>query len=148
MLALREPQLGTLKAYTNWFRLRMPFKYSGFHLLDDEQDLVALMTEIEPDRLSRLITDHFGNSIKEAREIPASWGPLYYFPAKRVACIVSILSILMSVILLVGAMVSLYEVTSERARLGLVAAFTVLFAASIGLLTNAKRTEIFTATAA
>jgi hypothetical protein len=126
----------------------MPFKYSGFHLLDDEQDLVALMTEIEPDRLSRLITDHFGNGIKKARDIPASWGPLYYFPAERVAWVVSILSILMSAILLIGAMISLYEVTSKRARLGLVAAFTVFFAASIGLLTNAKRTEIFTATAA
>ena len=38
--------------------------------------------------------------------------------------------------------------TSPDWRLGLIATFTTLFAASVGLLTNARRAELFAATAA
>lgn len=49
--------------------------------------------------------------------------------------------------LLLGAIVALYYVHSPGWRLGIAATFTCLFAASVGLLTNAKRSEVFTATA-
>lgn len=42
----------------------------------------------------------------------------------------------------------LYKVTSPDWRLGLIATFTTLFAGSVGLLTNARRAELFGATAA
>jgi hypothetical protein len=45
-------------------------------------------------------------------------------------------------------MVGLYWVTSDAVKLGMVAAFTAAFALSVGLMTNAKRAEIFAATAA
>lgn len=50
--------------------------------------------------------------------------------------------------LLIGAVVVLYLVPSSNVRLGLISLFTVLFASSVALLTNARRTEVFGVTAA
>jgi hypothetical protein len=61
---------------------------------------------------------------------------------------VSIISVIIAAILLVGAITSLYYVTQPKARLGMIAGFTVLFAISVGLSTSAKRGEIFASTAA
>lgn len=47
-----------------------------------------------------------------------------------------------------GAILLLRLLERETAQLGLIAMFTVLFAASVGVLTNARRVEIFAATAA
>lgn len=49
---------------------------------------------------------------------------------------------------LFGAIYNLYYVTNERRRLGLIAGYTVAFALCVGLLTNARRSEVFGACAA
>jgi hypothetical protein len=49
---------------------------------------------------------------------------------------------------LIGAIVNLYLVTRPSAKLGLVAMYTVLFASSVAICTNARREEVFAATAA
>lgn len=54
----------------------------------------------------------------------------------------------MSAFLLMGAIVALYLVKNMAKRLGILAIFTSVFAGSIGLLTNARRAEIFGSTAA
>ena len=54
----------------------------------------------------------------------------------------------MAAVLLFGAVLNLYYVTNERKRLGLVAGYTVIFAVCVGLVTTAKRAEIFAACAA
>jgi hypothetical protein len=46
------------------------------------------------------------------------------------------------------AILSLRATSSEKAVLGMLCGWTVLFAACAGLLTNAKRDQIFAATAA
>ena len=51
----------------------------------------------------------------------------------------------MAAVLLFGAVLNLYYVASERKRLGLVAGYTVIFAVCVGLITTAKRAEIFAA---
>ncbi len=51
-------------------------------------------------------------------------------------------------VLLIGAIVALHFTNREGTRLGLIAAFTALFALSVMVLTNATRAEIFAATAA
>jgi hypothetical protein len=61
---------------------------------------------------------------------------------------VAVISIVLAAILLIGAITSLYFVTKPAARLGMIGAFTVLFALSVGVMTNATRAEVFTATAA
>ncbi|KAI1650134.1 uncharacterized protein F4817DRAFT_356862 [Daldinia loculata] len=50
--------------------------------------------------------------------------------------------------LLLGAIVLLSLLTQKNAQLGVIAMFTVLFAASVGVLTNARMAEIFASTAA
>jgi len=61
---------------------------------------------------------------------------------------VSLLSIVILGGLLVGAIVTLYHIRPAAQRLGVAGAFVGLFAASIGLLTSAKRGEVSGATAA
>ena len=58
------------------------------------------------------------------------------------------MSILLAVILLVGAVVALYLVQSNLKRFELIGGFTALFAVAVGVLTNAKRGEIFASTTA
>jgi len=48
----------------------------------------------------------------------------------------------------VGAIAGLYVEQRPKARLGMIAAFTATFALSVILLTNARRAEVFAATAA
>jgi uncharacterized PurR-regulated membrane protein YhhQ (DUF165 family) len=55
---------------------------------------------------------------------------------------------MLSAILLFGSVISLYFVRNPYALLGMLAGWTVLFAACVGFLTNAKRDQIFSATAA
>lgn len=57
-------------------------------------------------------------------------------------------STVVDAVLLLGAIVVLRLVSEENAQLGLIAMFTVLFAGSVGILTNARRAEIFATTAA
>jgi len=61
---------------------------------------------------------------------------------------VAFISTVIAAILLIGAITSLYFVTNPGAKLGMISGFTILFAIGVGLLTNAKRSEIFAATAA
>jgi hypothetical protein len=64
--------------------------------------------------------------------------------------VVAIVNVLVASILIIGAVVGLYKLRnqSDRIRLGSIAAFTALFSISLALLTNARRAEIFAATAA
>ena len=121
---------------------------SGFRLLHDEEDMIALGSQDEPDRMSALMHQFLGYRLRKPRETPKSWGPMYYYPVERVALIVGIISVLISAALLVGAIMTLHFVKPIGARLGLVGVFTTLFAASITLLTHARRVEVYGATAA
>jgi predicted anti-sigma-YlaC factor YlaD len=73
---------------------------------------------------------------------------MYYYPVKRVAFIVGLLGIIVSAALLVGAIMALHFVKPMGIKLGLVGVFTTLFAASLTLLTHARRIEVYGATAA
>lgn len=75
---------------------------------------------------------------------------VFYFPDRRVQLAGAVISILLSAILLIGAIVCLVKVERQNTdlRVGLIVCFTSLFAAVVGLLTNARRAEIFAATAA
>jgi hypothetical protein len=64
------------------------------------------------------------------------------------AYFVAILSTVLAALLLVGAIASLYAVKSTSTKLILIAVYNILFAISVGLLTNARRVELFAATAA
>jgi hypothetical protein len=61
---------------------------------------------------------------------------------------VAIADVIVSIVLLIGAMVSLFIVTSPTARISMVCGFTALFAVCVGILTKARRHEVFAASAA
>lgn len=71
-----------------------------------------------------------------------------YVPEKRIARFVTIISILITVALLFGAILALYYVSKPTTKLIMVGVFMLLFAGSVGLFTTAKRSEVFAATAA
>ncbi|PMD67495.1 uncharacterized protein K444DRAFT_550925 [Hyaloscypha bicolor E] len=149
VLRLEKPEKSPFNAFKTWFRRRPPVLWgSGFRLLHDEEDMIALGSQDEPDRMSALMHRCLGYRLRVERETPRSWGPMYYYPVERVAFIVGLISILVSAALLVGAIMSLHFVKPMGIRLGLVGIFTTLFAASITLLTHARRIEVYGATAA
>ena len=77
-------------------------------------------------------------------------GEIFYYPFHRIQRAGALISIVFSAILLVGAMVCLMLVSdrSIKLRVGMIVLFTSLFALVVGFLTNARRAEIFGATAA
>ena len=58
------------------------------------------------------------------------------------------INILLAAAFLFGAIYTLFYVQRNQVKLGLIAGYTVAFAMAIGLVTNAKRAEIFGACAA
>ncbi len=54
----------------------------------------------------------------------------------------------MAIIFLIGAILGLYWVTSPTAKLGMLSGLTVGFAGSLAMFTNARRQDVFAATAA
>ena len=75
---------------------------------------------------------------------------MFYFPTRRVQRAGAVISIFLSAILLIGAITCLVSIESQHTalRVGMIVLFTCLFAAVVGLLTNARRAEIFGSTAA
>lgn len=114
-------------------------------LLSEKADLIALRRPPEEDLLSRYLQDNWPFPSREASD-PLDRTTIY--KNKHVVRTVAFISLLLAAILLVGAIVSLHSVSSDEAKLGLLTVFTLLFAGSIGLLTNARRAEVFAATAA
>ncbi|PMD20664.1 hypothetical protein NA56DRAFT_646316 [Hyaloscypha hepaticicola] len=149
VLRLEKPEKSPFNAFKAWFRRDPPVLWgSGFRLLHYEEDMIALGTQDEPDRMSALLHQCLGYRLRVERETPRSWGPMYYYPVERVAFIVGLMSIIVSAALLVGAIMALHFVKPMGIRLGLVGVFTTLFAASLTLLTHARRIEVYGATAA
>ncbi|KAI0398012.1 hypothetical protein F5Y17DRAFT_454591 [Xylariaceae sp. FL0594] len=122
---------------------------SSSGLYDDPDDLVALRVAEDPDRLTMFVQDNFGFLFKEEAPNGGSGVPdVGYASGRKIASFITYLSTVLAAILLLGAILALYKIKSDDVKLGLIALFTLLFAASTGLLTNAKRSEVFASTAA
>lgn len=74
---------------------------------------------------------------------------LYFeYSDKRVLRVANILGSVISSALLVCSVIALAFVKNVFVRLGIVAAFTQMFSLALVLITNARKVEIFAATAA
>ncbi|WQF80553.1 hypothetical protein CDEST_05567 [Colletotrichum destructivum] len=143
---LRRPNRRVLDAFLMWFK--QPFPALGGRaktFLDDPDDLVALNAVSETDFMSEYLRRHWPAQKEISRD--ASFG-IGRYDEGSVTLAVAIVSILVAAVLLVGSITSLYFVQSDAAKLGMIAAFTALFATSVGTMTTARRAEIFAATAA
>ncbi|KAF2496386.1 hypothetical protein BU16DRAFT_509404 [Lophium mytilinum] len=162
LLSLAPPSQRVLQALRIKFQNITPDDPEGWptlggassNIYDDGNDLVALRTAPHQDRMTTFVRDRLGifftarcRSDPIIQDRPAD-GLTAYVSETKVTIFVTILSTIMSAILLVGAIVSLYIVTSQKARLGMIGGFTVLFAVTLVLLTNARRAEVFGASAA
>lgn len=114
-------------------------------MLKEADDLVALRKPVDEDMLSKLLQDHWAFQSRRTTD-PLDRTTVY--KGQHITQIVAAISILFAAILLVVAIISLYVVNDPTTKLGLVVAYTFVFALSIALLTNARRVEIYGAAAA
>ncbi|KAK8135396.1 hypothetical protein PG984_003336 [Apiospora sp. TS-2023a] len=111
---------------------------------NDDNDLVALKVMANQDRLSKFVLDYCGWMFEEGQRHDTS----VVISERSVDKATTVLSSILSAVVLFGSIVSLYFVQNPHALLGMVGVWTILFAVCVGLLTNAKRDQIFAATAA
>jgi lysylphosphatidylglycerol synthetase-like protein (DUF2156 family) len=135
-------------------------------LLDEPADLVALSPS-EDDRLNSFLRYTCGYCFRvrakthqisvstliahqDRKRTPLPDLDIFYYSDRAIQLTGHIIAAILSGILLLGAMacLSLVYKRSWHLRLGMVALFTSLFAVVVGLLTSARRTEVFGATAA
>lgn len=161
ILVLNPPSSRTLRDFKRWFKPSLTPALWGRdeHLFDNEQDLVAL-APVDTDRLNLFLKSYLGwffqvrqkRSSKEGQHSkePSSERDLFYFPTRPIQRASALISVFLSAILLIGAIVCLTAVSNQSTsiRIGMIVLFTCLFAAVVGLLTNARRAEIFGSTAA
>ncbi|KAF2113986.1 hypothetical protein BDV96DRAFT_495249 [Lophiotrema nucula] len=116
--------------------------HSAF-MFNEADDLLSLHDNKDIDRLTTFVQEHLVCLFPSRKRN----GKIAYASDRHIAQFVAILSTFNAAALLVGAIISLYSVTSPKKKLGIIAAFTTLFAANVGLLTNARRAELFAASA-
>ncbi|RFU33049.1 hypothetical protein B7463_g3287, partial [Scytalidium lignicola] len=152
VLKMGKPQSKTIEALKLWLdrrsggpdRHRAP-SFSGLSAsqLDDENELIALHPEFEKDWLTRLVELPYLRLICLVGK-----GIHALLSMRKINRAVATLSMLLAAVLLIVSIITLYLVTNNNVRLGLVCGFTILFAGSVRLLTNARRAELFASTAA
>ncbi|CAN9328510.1 unnamed protein product [Alternaria alternata] len=103
--------------------------------LDEASDLVALQKPTNHDYLSRSLRNHWLFTRSQSDD---SIDRATVYKDTHVARVVAAISMVLAAILLVGAISSLYFVINPKAKLGLLALYTILFAMSVGLCTNAR----------
>ncbi|GFG18546.1 hypothetical protein IFM61392_10601, partial [Aspergillus lentulus] len=143
IMRLKQPNKRVLDAYRNWFMKPYPaLGGQAEKALDISDDLVNLSTLPEADILSSTLRRYWPVNEEFSRD------GLHCIGRFSENSISDIISTLLAAILLIGSITSLYFTTTDAVNLGLVAVFALVFALSVGLLTNARRAEIFAATAA
>ncbi len=150
VFTLEKPAREPFKAFKGWFKNQVPLRGSGFHLLDGSNigDMIALGKQSEPDRISALLHRHLGYHFRQERKTPRTWGKMYYYNVDQVSTVVAICSILVAAALLIGAILALHFIKRMGIRVGIVGAFTVIFAILLVLFTSARKVEVYGATAA
>jgi hypothetical protein len=116
-------------------------------------DLLSLRRRAESDTFSKWVSEkllppyhrYLGRFIH--KKTPDQYNEVKYKDS-AVLKTASMLATTLVALLIIAPVAILYKISSMEARLGVMAAFTVLFSLCITGLTNAKRGEIFAATAA
>ncbi|KAL5325457.1 hypothetical protein ACEPPN_006582 [Leptodophora sp. 'Broadleaf-Isolate-01'] len=154
ILKMGKPEAETLRPLKLWLdgksegpngRTAPVFQGLQASRLNDESDLVALHPAFERDWLSRIVDLPYLRYFCLHSDVDES---IAIYSMRKVNRAVAAISMILAALILIVTIVTLYLVTNNHVRLGLICAFTVGFALSIHLLTNARRAELFAATAA
>ncbi|KAM7204001.1 hypothetical protein V8F33_001972 [Rhypophila sp. PSN 637] len=157
LAAIPPPDRKTLKAFREVFFHGRPNDPDSFPTLggssstvyNDPNDLVAVHRLQDLDRLTVFVRDHFGYFFQHKTPTGGTDIPIVgYASGQKLSTFVGCLSAILAALLLFGSILALYKTTSPEAKLGLVVLFTSIFAISLSVLTNAKRSEIYGSTAA
>lgn len=153
MLQFARPSKQVHKAFDGYFNNRhkslaypkLAGTDSELYDLDLKHDLVALVRQNDEDRLTIWLRNRLPKLFMRHHVSNSSVASLSDY---RLGVVVGIINVLVAAGMLFGAIYNLYYVHSDQTKLGLIAGYTVLFALCVGLLTNARRSEIFGACAA
>ncbi|PMD21120.1 hypothetical protein NA56DRAFT_626290 [Hyaloscypha hepaticicola] len=158
---LEQPRQYDLDFLKSWFRR---LGMGSFPLLGidrdawdakTENDLIAIKPRSLPDLFSQWFTESlvpryhhlFGKTFKEPLPDDVGSG-IYHYKESALECILGILVTVVASLLPICSVVALYMIQSNGVRLGMIAIFSACFALALALMTNARRIEVFAATAA
>lgn len=146
ILGLPRPQKRAFRAFQGWFDNERPLAGYGNDLLKQEGDFVALQPSPDHDFLTTSLQYIAGRLFPGVRH--ETTAEVKYYSAEHVSRLATILTVVLASLVINVAIVLLYVVKDEHIRLGMIAIFTSLFAASLAVLTDGRRTDIILATAA
>ncbi|KAH8667616.1 hypothetical protein BGZ60DRAFT_377394 [Tricladium varicosporioides] len=109
-------------------------------------DLMALHRRQSSDPISWEI--YISDLANTTHETPLPTTEITQYSDSAIHRIFSVLGTLLACLLPISSIIVLYFVSSMKARLGFITAFTAVFAMCLASMTGAKRVEIFTATSA
>ncbi|OAL07678.1 hypothetical protein IQ06DRAFT_264843 [Phaeosphaeriaceae sp. SRC1lsM3a] len=142
------PNRRVWEVFSSWFRQKKPLYGKSGDLVTSnmQSEFVAAGSMGDNDLLTRF-TEHligraFAKRNSSNEDVPA------YFASRTVKRLVTFVGIIGATLLLEAAIVALYLVTNDRSRFALIAVFISLFAIAVSVLSNARRPEMFAATAA
>jgi Flp pilus assembly protein TadB len=113
--------------------------------LDDKLDLVTLFMQAERDYLSLLLHACWPSQQRRSHD---PFDRTTFYRNSQISQAVSTIGLVLAAVLLIAAIIHLYLVVSIAAKLGFLTMYTLLFALSVAFCTNARRVEVFAATAA
>ncbi|KAL8387349.1 hypothetical protein RB595_009969 [Gaeumannomyces hyphopodioides] len=142
---LSGPNRRVLGAYRAWLRSSKTLRGLSGGFLNDKLDLVALKRLDDRDSLSELL-----RRIWPAKSITTASGGARTarFQELSISRWVNVISTLVALALLVGSIASLYFIRDLKIKFAMIAIFAAFFALSLGIITSARRPEVFAATAA
>jgi hypothetical protein len=117
---------------------------------DNKRDLLQITSTDRVDRMSHFFKKHLVRWLerKQSSSHGKLSGKVAYLAVDRLDFIAEIACALLTTSLLVGAILSLFLVTSEAWRIAIIIVFTVLFSISSVFLADSTRLAIFGASAA
>lgn len=159
MRDLQSPAKTNLAFFRDWLtRKKMggcPILGADRHAWDEETeyDLIALVHSKDTDSFTnwvcRTIVPGFHAVLGRYVKKPVAWDPesgICDYSESTILTVLDICGTVVSSLLSISAIVVLYLVSNMSVRLGIVAAFTAVFALVLALMTKARRVEIFVAT--
>ncbi|KAH9217649.1 hypothetical protein DL95DRAFT_91028 [Leptodontidium sp. 2 PMI_412] len=121
----------------------------------NEDDLIAINPRTTPDMFSKWFTEGLipryhhilGKRFRKPLSETTGAG-IYHYRESSLESFISIIATVMASLLPICSVVALYLVQSNNLRLGMVAIFSACFSLALAVMTNARRVEVFAATAA
>ncbi|KAK6209656.1 hypothetical protein QIS74_11240 [Colletotrichum tabaci] len=151
VMKLPAPDERVFRVFKGWFESEQPFIGDGSKLLKQQQehgqDFIALSpTSTDSDFLTRSLQSFVGwysSGMRHETTIQ-----IKYYSARHVSRLVTIITVLAASLVIEAAVVILFLMKNEALRLVMIAVFTSIFAASLAVMTDGRRTDIILATAA